>query len=202
MSPDRSQRHLTHEVILDLLEDRLDAARRRDAERHLGRPCARCRERLRAMGALVGRLRAGDLEPVPEALTRSAIDLFPGRSAAAEPAAARVLRWALTFDSQARPLAGAALRSVGEARRLRFEHAAAQLELEAEPESIDQCVVRGRLETPAPELYRVIARVGGEEVERWADAGGHFVFEGLPRGSMRVTVIGPDHRFETPPFET
>ena len=202
MSPERRAVHLSSETILDLLEERLTDARRRSAEEHLGLPCARCRERLREMGTLLGRLRAGGLEAVPESLSRAALDLFPGATPEPRRGPVEVLRWALTFDSSAQPLAASTRRAVGEARRLRFESGDAHLELEVEPESAEQCVLRGRIEVPAPELHRVVAEVRGERYEAWADAGGHFVLEGVPRDEMRVRVIGPEHRFDTPAFET
>src|SRR5262245_30890690 len=98
MSPERRTSHLSTETILDLLEDRLTDARRRSAEEHLGLPCARCRESLRELGALLGRLGAGDLEAVPESLTRAALDVFPGAVPEPKRGALEVLRWALTFD--------------------------------------------------------------------------------------------------------
>ena len=202
MSPDRRIAHLSAEAILDLLEDRLGAGDRREAEAHLGLPCPACRERLLALGALVSRMRADTMEQVPEALRRAAIDLFPGASpaVASEGAVARGFR--LAFDSLTRPLAAATLRTVGEARRLRFEHGEAVLELECEPESADQCVVRGRLVSAEPELQRIEVTVRGERLEQWTGTGGVFLFEGLPRGETRLTVRGPDGPFETPPFET
>ena len=202
MSPERRMNHLSTETILDLLEDRLGDTRRRAAEEHLGLPCARCREQLREMGVLLGRLGAGDLEAVPESLTRAALDVFPGRTAAPKRGPLEVLRWALTFDSNAQPLAANVRRAVGEARRLRFEKEDARLELEIEPESAEQCVLRGRIDVPSPELHRVIAEVRGESFETWAEAGGHFVLEGVPRDELKVRVLGPERRFETPPFET
>ena len=202
MSPERRTSHLSTETILDLLEDRLGDARRRAAEEHLGLPCARCRGQLREMGALLGRLRAGDLEAVPESLTRAALAAFPGPAAEPKCGALEVLRWALTFDSNTRPLAAGVRRAVGEARRLRFEKGDARLELEIEPESAEQCVLRGRIDVPSPELHRVIAEVRGESLETWAESGGHFVLEGVPRDEMKVRVIGPERRLETPAFET
>ncbi len=201
MSPDRAP-HLSSETILDLLEDRLTDARRRKAEEHLGLPCARCRERLREMGALLGRLRAGDLEAVPESLSRAALELFPGATPEPKPGALEVLKWALTFDSSAHPLAASTRRAVGEARRLRFETGDARLELEIEAESAEQCVLRGRIDVPSPELHRVVAEIRGERFETWADAGGHFVLEGVPRDELKMRVLGPERRIETPTFET
>jgi len=199
---ERRAAHLSSETILDLLEDRLTDARRRKAEEHLGLPCARCRGRLREMGALLGRLRAGDLEAVPDDLSRAALDVFPGAAIEPQRGPLEILRLALTFDSSTRPLAASTRRAVGEARRLRFASGDAHLELEIEPESADQCVLRGRIEVPSPELHRVVAEVRGERLEAWADAGGHFVLEGVPRDELIVRVLGPERRIETPPFET
>ena len=202
MAADRRRAHLSAAVILDLLEDRLGAGDRRAAEAHLGLPCPACRERLLAMGALVGRMRADTTEEVPAALRRAAIDLFPAGVAAASGEGLAASGFRLVFDSLTRPLAPATLRTVGEARRLRFDHGAAVLELECEPESADQCVVRGRLATSEPEMHRIEVAVRDERAEQWTGTGGEFLFEGLPRGETRLTVRGPGGAFETPPFET
>ena len=63
-------------------------------------------------------------------------------------------------------------------------------------------MLRGRIDVPSPELHRVIAEVRGESLETWAESGGHFVLEGVPRDEMKVRVIGPERRLETPAFET
>ena len=207
MSPDRrrlraSRSHLSSEAIVDLLEDRLSASRRAAAEEHLGLPCTACREKLREMGALLGKLSAGDLEAVPADLTRAAIGLFPAAPAEVASDLRPQPGWRLVFDSLAQPLAAATMRTVGEAHRLRFESDGAGIEIEAEPESAEQSLVRGRLEVASPELHRVIAMVGGERFEQWADSAGHFAFEGLPRGVTQLAIEGPDRTFDTPAFET
>ena len=78
MAREPRRSHLSTEVLLDLLEDRLAAGRRRSSEEHLGLPCAACRERLLALGTLLGKMRADSMEAVPESLRRAAIELFPG----------------------------------------------------------------------------------------------------------------------------
>lgn len=203
MSPDRGRAHLLPVTLLDLLEDRLAALPRRAAEAHLGRPCAACRERLLALAELTGRMRADRMEDVPAELRRAAIQVFtPPATLPADAAGGAWRRLVMAFDSLAQPLAAAARRSVGEARRMRFELAGAVLELECEPESADQCVIRGRLAIAEPELHRIEVRARDERVRAWAEPGGAFLFEGLPRGECRITVSGPEGRFETPPFET
>lgn len=201
MTPKASRSHLSTEVLLDLLDDRLPGTRRQEAERHLGLPCADCRERLRALGAVIERMRSDRMEGVPEALRLRALAVFPG---VAEPrpaasAAARLL--ALAFDSLTQPLPAATRRAVGEARRLRFSDAELVLELECETESSDQFTMRGRIENAGDEPWRIEVAAGDERSEQWTDGGGAFVFEGLPRGSVRVAVRGPSRRFETPDFE-
>ncbi len=202
MFPDRRRGHLPSATLLDLIEDRLDPARRRAAEAHLGLPCAACRERLLSLASLTGRMRAGRMEEVPEPLRRAAIEAFAPPAAEPGAAAAAWRTLALAFDSFATPLPAAVRRAVGEARRLRFELAGTALEVEHEPESADQCALRGRLAVADPELHRVEVVAGAERFHRWADAEGAFAFEGLPRGACRLAVSGPAGRFETPAFET
>ena len=45
--------HLDTSVALDFLEQRLNAADRRQVEEHLGRPCTNCRERVRSLGEII-----------------------------------------------------------------------------------------------------------------------------------------------------
>ena len=203
MSPDRSRAHLSVATLLDLLEERLAALPRRAAEAHVGQPCPACRERLLALAEVTGRMRADRMKDVPAQLRRAAIGAFaPPAAIPADAAGGAWRRLGVAFDSLAQPLAASARRSVGEARRMRFELAGAVLELECEPESADQCVIRGRLAVAEPELHRIEVRARDERVRAWAEPSGAFLFEGLPRGECRVTVSGPEGRFETPPFET
>jgi len=203
MAPDRHGPHLSTATLLDLLEERLAGARLRAAETHLGRPCPACRERLLELAGLTARMRADRMEEVPEALHRAALAAFaPGAVPAPEPEAGAWRRLVLAFDSLASPLAAGARRAVGEARRLRFELPGAGIELECEPESAGQCLLRGRLAMAEPELHRVEILAHGERRSAWADAGGAFLFEGVPRGACRLTVRGPEGRLETPEFET
>jgi hypothetical protein len=196
----RGRAHLGTEALLDLLEDRLDPARRRAAEEHLGRPCGACREHMRRLGALLSTLRSDRLEAVPAELHARALAVFPGRAVPESVPSGLARRLALVFDSLTEPLSAAARRSVGEARRLRFVEGDTTLELECEPESAEQFTLRGRLNAGDPDLHRVEAEVGGERLETWVDAGGAFVIEGLPMGEVRLTVHGPSGRFQAPPF--
>src|SRR6185436_17206340 len=123
--------HLASGTLLDLLEDRLPAAKRRAAEAHLGLPCRACREKLRQLGAVLERMRQDALEPVPSELTRRALESFAA-PAAAPAAAGLARRLALAFDSLAQAVPAATRRAVGEARRLRFEGEGLRLELECE----------------------------------------------------------------------
>lgn len=203
MRPDRRQSHPGSVLLLDLLEGRLSPVLRRATEAHLGLPCSACRDRLLAMAELTGRMRADRMEAVPDSLSRAAIAAFAPNAGAAERAEASPWRrLVLAFDSLAQPLAAHARRAVGESRRLRFELEGLVLEIESDPESGDQCSLRGRLHAHEPELHRLEARVGDERARRWVESGGAFHFEGLPRGTCHVTVSGPEGRFETPPFET
>jgi len=197
----RRPSHLSTERLVDLLEDRLGASARRAAEEHLGMPCPSCRERLRTLGALLERMRGDQLEAVPEAFHRRAIEVFATRPAPAASTSGPAAWLTLAFDSLRDPLPAATRRAVGEARRLRFVHGAAAIEIECEPESADQCSLRGKLEVPEEQLHRIELRVAGERFDSWADADGAFHFEGVPRGRIELSAMGPSGELRAPPFE-
>ena len=48
-----ADRHVEPRTALDYLDGTLDASGRREVEAHLGAPCPVCRERVRALGALI-----------------------------------------------------------------------------------------------------------------------------------------------------
>ena len=200
MSPTQRTRHLTTAITLDLLEHRLDGRRLVEVETHLGRPCADCREKVRALGELIERLRPEPLENPPAWLERRAIEVFRPVPAAARLRAlgGRVLE--LVFDSLVSPMPAAARRSVGEARRLRFALESCTVELETDLESTELAGLRGRLSVEEPALHRVEIRAGAERRTAWPDAGGAFAFDHLPRRRLHVSVSGPSGAWRLPPF--
>ena len=195
-----SRGHLGTETILDYLEDRMEGARRREFEQHLGFPCEECRQRLFELASLTGRMRADRLEEVPEALRLRALDAFQPAAlpAARRASAARLL--GLVFDSARQPLPAAARRAVGEAHRLHFAHGALALEVECELESEARVTLRGRLVAEEPMLHRVEVASGRERLSCWPDADGAFALEDLPRRALRIEIAGPSGRLRVPPF--
>lgn len=193
--------HLDTTATLDYLEGRLDPARRRDAEAHLGEPCAPCRERVRALGALVETMRSDRSGDVPAFLRERALAVF-APAAGTAPARGLLERLAeLLFDSLDAPVPAAARRSVGEARRLRYAMGAGTLEIEIEVESATQRTLRGRLDHEDAALCSLEARVG-DEVRRAAfGEGGAFALSGLPAGALELTIETPDGRWQLPTLE-
>lgn len=183
-------RHLNARDALDYLEHLLSPDRAAAVEIHLATPCGACRERLRRLALLLGRMQADRPEPVPTEVRLRAVQLFEPRR---EPAPAGPLRTVLAkllFDSWAAPLPLAVRRAVGEARRLRWELAEGALEIEIESEADGAVTVRGRLESPDPPLHRIEARARGEAFTAWPDASGSFAFERLPAGELDLAVVG------------
>lgn len=197
----RSDRHLDVEAALDYLEMRLEPAARLAADEHLGRPCSACRERVRALGELLETMRLDRTAEVPESLRASVLALFtPSRPAGRVREAVEALA-DLVFDSWSLALPGAARRSVGEARRLRFALHDSALELEVERESGSTITLRGRLGAPDSSLYDIEVRVRDERRVARPDARGAFSLEGVPVGVLDVTLTGPAGQFRLPPIE-
>lgn len=191
-------RHLDLRTVLDYLDGHSDAAARRAVDEHLARPCADCRERVRQTGELLETMRLDTSLEVPAALHALARGAFeplvrPGPAVRLVEALAR-----LVFDSLATPLPAAARRSVGEARRLRFQLGETSLDLELEPEGGATQSLCGRLETQDPALWRLVVRSGGERFDVRPDAGGAFALANLPAGALEVSVEGPGVLFRLP----
>lgn len=200
MSPIRKTRHLTTATALDHLEHRLTGRRLAEVETHLGRPCAECRERLLALGALLERLRSGPIEPPPAWLERRAIEVFRPAPAPRRMRALGARLLELVFDSLVTPLPAAARRAVGEARRLRFALGDCAVELEADVESACLVALRGRLTLEEPALHRIEIRAGAERRTAWPDAAGAFAFDRLPRRRLHLSVSGPSGTWRLPRF--
>ena len=202
MKPPRPREcHLETRTALDYLDSRLSAPGRRAVEEHLGSPCSACRELVRELGWLVGRMRLDRAAEVPEDLRARALAVFaPQRPFAPAPRGmARLAR--LVFDSLNHPVPAGALRAVGAMRRLRFALGPDHLEIESEVESSETRTLRGRLQAADPTLHRLEVSVGRERLLARPDADGAFVFEHMPRGPARLTVIGPRQRYRLPSLE-
>jgi hypothetical protein len=195
------ERHLDVRTVLDFLDGTIDAAGRRAAEEHLGRPCPTCRERLRALGEFLETMRLDRTPDVPAWLHERARAVFepqhvreglrPMLEALAE----------LVFDSLAAPLPALARRSVGEARRLRYRIAEQSLDLELEREGAAIVSLRGSLDAPDAALWTVEVGAGGERFVARPDAAGAFAFNSLPLRPLDVSLAGPAGRFRIPAVE-
>lgn len=194
-------RHLDTSVALDFLEQRLDAANRRQVEEHLGRPCTTCRERVRTMGELIATMREDRVGEVPRSLHHIALAAFVP---AEKPSVVRGLVEAfaeLLFDSATQPLTAAARRSVGEARRLRFKLGTHTLDLEVEREGLSTISVRGRFIAADAHLWNITVEAGAERRAVRPDASGSFVVDGLPLMPFTMTLRDADERFRLPTIE-
>lgn len=194
-------RHLDFATTLDYLEQRLDAAGRRDIEEHLGRPCAGCRERLLHVSALIDTLRQDRTPEVPAWLHERAVAVFEPREQVSP--ARRLLESLaeLVFDSFASPLPAAARRSVGEARRMRFKLGGHALDLEVEREGASTVTLRGSLQALDPALWTLEVLTGGERRVVHPDANGQFALEEVPAGELDLHLSGPAGRFRLPSIE-
>lgn len=207
--------HLTDEQLIEMLDGSPgDAARR-----HLERGCGECAGRLTALRLLMADMRADrDAEP-PAQWVRRAVALR-----AREPLAAvrdKLAAWAsglreeiarVLSDSGAAlsgDLALAGVRSVGGARRLRFEAGEVELDLQIESET-GTSIVTGQFVTTDPEpspigraSFLVVA--GGEEpIEGTTDRLGEFSID-APEGAelqLRLRVDDRVVRFDVPPEPT
>lgn len=194
-------RHLDTRAALDFLEQRLAAADRRRVEEHLGRPCTDCRERVRALGELLETMRGDRVGEVPPSLRARALALF---APAERPPLARTLMDAiaeLLFDSAVQPLTAAARRSVGEARRMRFQLSTHTLDLEIEREGASTVSVRGRFSAADAQLWTLTVEAGPERRVVHPDATGSFVLDRLPLVPFVLHLHDPDERFRLPTIE-
>jgi hypothetical protein len=197
-SPRSGTRHLDMQTVLDHLEDKLDAGSRRAVEEHLGRPCPSCRERVREMGALLETMRLDTTGEVPAWLHQRALDVFHPR-AQVSPARRLLESFAeLVFDSLSQPLPMAARRSIGEARRLRFQADTHLIDLELERESTSSVTLRGWLQAPDPALWRIHVQAAGEERDAHPDANGAFLLEAVPASELQIDLIGPHGSYRLP----
>jgi len=194
-------RHLDTSAALDFLEQRLNAPDRARVEEHLGRPCAACRERVRALGEILATMRSDRFGEVPRALHERAVAVFVPT---AKPSLARGVVDAiaeLLFDSSTQPLTAAARRSVGEARRLRFKLGTHSLDLELEREGVSTLSLRGRFVAPDAQLWSVIVEAGPERRVIHPDATGSFVLDNLPLAPLALQLRDADERFRLPTIE-
>ena len=189
--------HLDDAAVLDYLDGRLPAVRRRAAEAHLASPCAECRERLRAWGELLERLHAplpADVPAWAHARARAAFE--PEAPSRRTPALIERLA-RLLFDSWSAPLPAAVRRAAGDVRRMRFQVGQGDLELECEREDTARAALRGVLRVADPELHAVTVTSGRETLRAQPDAHGAFAVTGVPRGRARLHVRGPSARWRT-----
>lgn len=193
-----ASRHVDARTALDYLDRVLDAARRHEVEQHLGEPCADCRERLRALGALLHTMRLDRAPEVPEPVRARAIAAFTPSPRLSPSRAAAEWVTKLLFDSWDAPLAAATRRAVGETRRLRYALGGGTLELECEAETASDFTVRGRLMIEDAALHRIEIASGAETLVGRPDADGAFALERVPAGDARVTVVGPETRYVVP----
>ncbi len=202
MKSDRTRdRHLDTNAALDFLEQRLEPAQRRRVEEHLGRPCDACRERVRLLGELLTTMRADRTGELPPEWRARALEVFVP---SVKPAPRRGLLGAvaeLLFDSKALPLAAAARRSVGEARRLKFRLGEHWLELELESEGLGTMSVRGLLSAPDASLWTIQVEAGPEHRRVRPDAAGGFVVNGLPEAPITLLLGNDDERYRLPALE-
>ena len=201
MKPTGSRRHLNTRTALDYLECRMDPAGRRAVEAHLGRSCLACRLLVRELGWLLERMLLDRTPEVSDTLRTRALEAFDLHVPFAPVAPARAGIAVLLFDSWRTVLPAAAHRAVGELRRLRFALGAEVLELESEIESSDARTLRGRLHAPDPLLHRIELAVRGERLSTRPDTDGAFVFDRVPLGKARLSVIGARQRFRIPMIE-
>ena len=194
-------RHLDTSAALDFLEQRLNAADRRQVEEHLGRPCTACRERVLSLGELLATMRSDRFGDVPPALHGRAVAVFvPGE----QPSLVREVVSAiaeLVFDSLRQPLTAAARRSVGEARRLRFRLGSRSLDLEIEREGASMLSVRGRFSATDAHLWSIIVEAGPERRVVHPDATGSFAIDNLPLAPLTLRLRDADERFSLPTIE-
>lgn len=194
-------RHLDHTTTLDYLDQVLEGKRRREVEDHLSRPCAPCREKLRALGDLLETMRRDRTGEVPSWLHDRALAAFTP-SAQVSPARRLLESLAeLVFDSLASPMPAAMRRSVGQARRMRFALGGHALDLEIEREGAATVSLRGMLEAPDPALWTIEVQAGGERRTARPDASGEFALEEVPAGELSLQITGPAGRFRLPNIE-
>jgi len=193
--------HLELGLVLDHLDQKLDAARRRRVEEHLGSPCAMCRERVRFVGELLDTMRSDRSGPVPALLRAIALAAFtPARTPEASRSVLEALG-ELLFDSARSPMAAAVRRAVGEARRLRFALRDDALDLEIEREGVATLSLRGQLRAAEPALWTLEIRSAGERRTIRPDAAGAFALDEVPAGPLDVRLNGPAGRFRLPAIE-
>lgn len=193
--------HLATGVLLDHLDAKLDVARRRSVEEHLGRPCPACRERLRGLGELLETMRLDRTGEVPAWLHERAMAVFEPHRRPSD--ARRVLeRLAeLVFDSSTSPTLAFARRSVGEARRLRYRFGDALLDLEIEREGAATLALRGQLQAAEPALWTLSVHAGSERRSVRPEAGGGFALDHVPSGPLEMRLSGPGGGFRIPSVE-
>jgi anti-sigma factor RsiW len=196
--PPIARRHLDTRKLLEYLDGRLDAARRRQLEDHLGGPCAACRERLREIARLVQTMREDRSAPPPDRVRARALEALSVRPPLPTAAAQAWQLAVLLFDSLTTPLPAVTRRATGNARWFKFALGEHTLEIEAEPEAGDAWTLRGCLDLPEPALHRIEVEAGEERLSTWPDAGGRFALDRVPAGAWIITVRGPDERFRLP----
>jgi hypothetical protein len=197
----KRDRHLETSQVLDFLEERLGEAGTRAVERHLGRPCTACRERVRALGELIAIMHQDRVGPVPPALRQRALGVF---APVERPSLGRGLVDAvaeLLFDSSGQHLTTAARRSVGEARRILFGLGAHSVELEIEREGGSTISMRGGFAATDAHLWTIVVEVGEEQRVVRPDVDGSFVLNGLPLARLNMYFFGLEERFRLPTIE-
>jgi hypothetical protein len=196
--PPIARRHLDTRILLDYLEELLDAPSRRRVEDHLGGSCASCRDRLREVAALVQTIREDRSVAPPVSVRERALAVLRTRPSLPTSVAAGWRLAALLFDSWTDPLPAATRRAIGGARWLKFGLGDYTLEIEAEPEIDDAWTLRGRLDLPDPSLHRIELEARGERLTTWPDTSGRFVIERVPPGPWSIEVLSPDQRYRLP----
>jgi hypothetical protein len=179
--------HIADEVLLDYLEDRLDAAGAAQVRDHLDSGCAQCAGELDSWKSTLTAL-AADCEPgPPEALRQWAFALF-GRVGPKPSVLERIVA-KLRFDSRLQPVLAGARNVGGPAFQLLYAAGDTDVDLLCEPDDGSWQITGQASADQPPELgWRVSAASQLGEFRTDTNDRGEFRLQGLAPGSYDVAL--------------
>jgi|SRR5579871_4198713 len=193
----RVRDHIDDAVLLDYVENKLDATAMARVQNHLAAGCAQCAADVAFWSRMLPRLHSQN-QSAPEWVLQRAINLF--RSAKTRETRWQSILAALVYDSRIQALPAGARDLQQTAFKLLFEAEIAHVDLLCERESPENWTLSGQVLSGAPpELgWKVLLKTDSREQNTQTDVLGEFHLTGLEPGNYTLVLQESDQEIVLP----